>query len=92
MSDSDTMGDIFRAHQKERQAKRASNRQSGPEVLRAAGIQFQIKNDGAHLIVQARDHVIDYWPGTGKWQTRGHRFGVVGRGVRNLVRHIKEAP
>ncbi|WP_368640437.1 hypothetical protein ABRZ04_04280 [Castellaniella ginsengisoli] len=87
------MGDYWRdvkPDMKERsQRKRAANRKSGATILHAAGVPFESKNGGAHLIVQARDHVVDYWPGTGKWATRGHQFTLVGRGIAGLMQHIK---
>lgn len=69
--------------------KRAANRQNGATRLAAAGIQFESKNDGAHLIVQAKDHVVDYWPGTGKWITRNYRFTLTGRGIARLLKHLE---
>lgn len=88
------MGDFWRdvkpALKERSQQKRASNRQNGAAQLAAAGFLFESKNDGAHLIVQAKDHVVDYWPGTGKWMTRGSRFGVTARGIARLLQHLKE--
>lgn len=87
------MGDYWRdvtpALKERSQQKRASNRENGAARLTAAGIQFESKNDGAHLIVRTNDHVIDYWPGTGKWITRG-RAPKTGRGIARLLKHIKE--
>jgi len=87
------MGDYWRdvkPDMKERsQRKRAANRKSGAAILHAAGVPFEAKSGGAHLIVQAGDHVVDYWPGTGKWATRDHQFSIVGRGIAGLMQHIK---
>ena len=52
-------------------AKRASNRGNSAELLRAAGVEFESKNGGAHLIVTQGGMVFDFWPGTGKWCQRG---------------------
>lgn len=86
------MGEDFAAWRVVKQAKKASNRANSPEILRAAGIAFTTHNDGAHLIVSAPlGHLVDFWPGTGKWQTRGYRFALTGRGVHNLIQHLKDS-
>lgn len=64
-----------------------SNEASSSEYLRERGIPFVEKNDGAHLIVEGRECFIDFWPGTGKWNSR---CGKKGFGVRNLVAFIGE--
>lgn len=71
--------------------KRAANRQNGAARLAAAAIQFESKNDGAHLIVQGPGYVVDYWPGTGKWITRGCRFTLTGRGIARLIKHLESS-
>ena len=65
--------------------RRANNRASSPEVLRRHGVEFETKNDGAHLIVTMGDMVVDFWPGTGKFITRG-TSSKTGRGVFNLLK------
>lgn len=52
------VGDMFNALKAARQEKRASNRKSSPEVLKDAGISFESKNGGAHLIVP----LSETWP------------------------------
>jgi len=88
------MGDYWRdvkpALKERSQQKRASNRQNGAAQLLAAGFSFESRNGGAHLIVQAKDHVVDYWPGTGKWATRGFKFGLIGRGIARLLDHLRK--
>jgi hypothetical protein len=79
------MGEMFNALKKERQEKRVSNRESSAEYLRERGVPFEEKNFGAHLIVEGRECLIDFWPGTGKWNSR---CGKKGFGVRNLVAFI----
>lgn len=79
------VGDTFNALKKSRQDKRASNREQSPQMLEAAGILFEIKNMGAHLIVEGDQCYIDFWPGTGKWKSRN---GKEGFGVRNLINYI----
>lgn len=66
--------------------KRASNREKSTKRLEECGVQFESKNNGAHLIVQGSGCLIDFWPGTGKYRIRGGREG---RGVFNLLQTIK---
>lgn len=79
------IGEMFNALKKERQGKRADNRQSSAVYLQERGIPFESKNGGAHLIVEGRECFIDFWPGTGRWHSR---CGKKGFGVRNLVTFI----
>ena len=65
-----------------RREHKASLREQAPEELRRAGILFEVKNLGAHLIVEGRYGYIDFWPGTGKWSVRG---GKKGFGTANLI-------
>ena len=68
--------------------RRANNRTSTPEVLRQHGIAFDVRNDGAHLIVRHGGKIADLWPGTGKYRIRGaSRYR---RGVFNLLRDLKK--
>ena len=78
------LGDLFSARKAEQRQKRASNRESSAEILRSAGIDFERKNEGAHLIINAAV-IIDFWPGTGKWIARN---GARGRGVKSLIKWI----
>jgi hypothetical protein len=80
---SEELADTFRAMREHSQAKRRHNRASSLELLRAAGIKFESKNAGAHLIVAAR---YDFWPGTGLWMARGDK--TKHRGVRSLIARI----
>ncbi len=71
------------------QRRRANNREGSAEMLTGAGIAFETKNAGAHLIVRHAGRVVDFWPGTGKWIERG--TGLDKRGVRPLISHLKRA-
>ena len=79
------VSEMWSAYKAERQDKRANNRQSSAEYLSARGIHFTSHNDGAHLIVTGPTCFIDFWPGTGKWNSRD---GTKGFGVMNLAAHI----
>lgn len=63
--------------------RRRNNRENSADLLRQKGVEFESKNHGAHLIVEGRCCLIDFWPGTGKFITRNGRKG---RGVRNLIK------
>jgi len=88
--DDEDMGDMWRELKRISQEKRAKNREASPAILKAEGISFEEKNDGAHLIVKHNGHTVDFWPGTGKWITRGGRFMIKGRGVKKLIKHVNE--
>lgn len=79
MGDDYTMGEFWRDVNEARQEKRASNREDSAAMLTEAGIKFQAKNMGAHLIVSALGHTFEFWPGTGLWMERGktrRQYGV----------------
>ena len=79
------MKDVFNAMKEHSQEKRRTNRVQCTQALTKAGVMFEEKNNGAHLIVEGNDCFIDYWPGTGRWKTRN---GEKGFGVRNLISHL----
>lgn len=82
------MGQIFKEYNEERKAIRAKNRTTSAEVLTDNGIEFQAHNFGAHLVINADGHVIDFWPGTGLFIPRKSKKR--GRGVFNLLKFIEE--
>jgi hypothetical protein len=66
------IGEYWRARTAIDQEARAGKRGDADKLLTAAGVKFEWKNGGAHLIVHAPDgRVIDFWPGTSKWTIRG---------------------
>lgn len=82
--DDGTIWDAFKVRAQEQAKKRASNRDSSPELLKKAEIPFTVHNNGAHLVIRNNDFWIDFWPGTGLWHARipvDHH----GRGVFNLI-------
>ena len=79
------MGEVFKDIKEDSKKRRAGHREESPKFLQKAGIPFETKNMGAHLIVEGADCFIDFWPGTGKWIARN---GKQGFGVRNLIKHI----
>jgi hypothetical protein len=86
-ADEITDAELWKLHKEARQIKRQSNRERGAGLLQSEGIGFEIKNDGAHLIIKHGGRVVDFWPGTGKWIDRAkprHR-----RGVFDLLEWVK---
>jgi hypothetical protein len=84
MDDQLSTGDAFKILRAESQARRASNRERSTQRLLDAGIGFEMRNKGAHLIVLSR---VDFWPGTGLWRDRTTTSH--GRGLRTLLRHLE---
>ncbi|HEJ4320006.1 hypothetical protein PIGHUM_04436 [Pigmentiphaga humi] len=84
------MGDYWRdvrpAMKEESQRRRSSNRESSSRLLTEAGISFESKNEGSHLIVSGQGAVVDFWPGTGLWIVRGSKERR--RGVRQLITRL----
>ena len=75
-----SLGDAYRAINDVKKERRKMKRGSADQLLSAAGLKFEWKNLGAHLIVHAPDgRIIDFWPGTSLWIVRGdsvrHRGG-----------------
>ena len=92
------VGDTFRAvrDQKVEESKRRRGRyrERAPKVLEAAGLAFESKNAGGHLVVKKPDSGcwVDFWPGTGLWKVR-LRGNIKskqrrGRGIFNLLQFL----
>jgi hypothetical protein len=79
------MSDFWRDVKGAGQESRSRNRDSSPTILKEAGIAFETKNLGTHLIVTHGDKVVDFWPGTGLWHARR---GPKGRGVFRLISYL----
>ena len=82
------MIDLMRDLKKIKQEHRGNNRELAPELLKQAGISFESKNLGAHLIVSAGCSKIDFWPGTEKWISRGS-VKKRGFGIESLIKQIE---
>jgi len=80
------MGDIWNEQKEYGKKKRGDNRENAPTILFEHGIKFEAKNCGAHLIVEGKNCIIDFWPGTGKWILRKDTRNA-GRGIFNLIKH-----
>ena len=77
---------MWAAHKAASVTKQANNRRPLHICLQEAGIVYVTYNNGVHLIVEGKGCKIDFWPGTGKWNSRD---GTEGFGVRNLIAHIR---
>lgn len=89
MGDSlDDMIALSKARRAEKQASATDHRLNAPKRLQQAGISFQAKNGGAHLIVRHDGHTIDFWPGTALWIERGSSRRR--HGIRGLIKHLTE--
>lgn len=58
-----------------RDVERANNRLHNAKKLIEAGVPFESKRNGTHLVIRApsKDYlytVLDYWPGTERWTKR----------------------
>lgn len=85
----DDMGDYWRGMAEASKHKRAANRANSADLLRQAGVEFESKNGGAHLVVYGVDRTFDFWPGTGLWVVR--HSSDKRRGVRGLIKKAKGA-
>lgn len=86
--DDDDTSAMWRAHRERDQERRRERREEAPKALRAAGIRFDSRNDGAHLILSTTP-IIDFWPGTAQWTIRGSfkpRYG-----LKQLIDYCKTA-
>lgn len=82
--DDDSIWGAFKIRSQENAQKRAKNRQSSAELLKAKEVPYNVHNNGAHLVIRFGIFWIDFWPGTGLWHARipvDHH----GRGVFNLI-------
>ena len=75
---------LYEGMAEQSQEKRAKNRERSAQLLIDRGVEFETKNDGAHLIVKTKYGPVDFWPGTGKFIPRP--AGRSGRGVFNLLK------
>lgn len=86
-----TDGELFKAWDKQKQEKRAGNRESSLMLIHKSGAGYTSHNAGAHIVVTCAHGIIDFWPGTGKYITRKWKngFTLTGRGVRDVLQLIE---
>ena len=78
--------EVYSELRKRSQVKKQENRANSVRFLDAKHIKYQIKNNGAHVIILGEE-LVDYWPGTGLWHTRVSK--TKGRGIRPLLSHLQ---
>ena len=83
------MAEVFNAYREVKKAKRARNIEQSTALLNMAGVFFDSKNAGAHLVVWAGNYDVDFWPSTGLWVVRGGD-GQRRRGVRKLIDFVEQ--
>lgn len=83
------MGDVFNEMRAEAKKKRADNTVRSTALLQRAGVLFTVKNGGAHLVVLAGPHEVDFWPSTGLWIVRGQK--AKRGGVRKLIEFVERS-
>lgn len=81
------MTDDFRALKQHNKDRRADNTKANTETLKLAGVVFESKNNGAHLIITGSKGKVDFWPNNGKWRDR---IGRHGRGVIGLLERLSQ--
>lgn len=83
------LGETFAAWAEVKREKRASNTVHSTALLTGAGVIFDRHNGGAHLVVMAGPHTVDFWPSTGLWIVR--KQGTKRRGVRKLIAFVEQS-
>lgn len=48
--------------------RKQTMRKNVPEILKAKGVVFESKSNGALLLVKHASVLISYWPGAGRWE------------------------
>lgn len=70
---------------------RHDNIQRAMEALGRAGIAFESRNGGSHLLVSHNGLRVEFAPGTGNWWLNEHN-AYRGRGCKELIRFLTERP
>ena len=85
------IAEVFSEANRISKSKRAYNRKQAPKILAEHNIEYESKNNGAHLILFGHRYAIDFWPGTGKWQCREEE-NAYGRGIFEMIDYIRGLP
>lgn len=85
------IGEIFAATKEQRKheskCRKRNNMNGSMVMLGENGINYESKNNGAHLIVSHKGKTADLWPSTGKFNIRGDSRYF--RGVRLLIKILR---
>ena len=67
--------------------QRAERRLRATDALTDAGIAFETRNNGAHLILHHHGITVDVWPSTGRWKARRSSIWE-GRTIESLLKNL----
>ena len=83
------LGEMFRDMKEFKREKKESNLAWSVSHPKELGIDFEDK--GYHLVVRHNDHVVDFWPSTGKYSFRikGSNKRKYSRGVRKMIKELE---
>lgn len=79
------MGDDFREMRARKKERHEINKERATAALIQAGIRFESKNDGEHLIIGGGAY--ELWPSSTRWRARGERR--IYLGVERLIKRIQ---
>ena len=86
---SDTIED-YKAMKTMASSERRLRRELAQRVLETdVEISFSSHNQGAHLILVGKAASADFWPGTGKWHTRGGKPFKGYGGIEQVLEYVK---
>jgi hypothetical protein len=68
---------------------RRAQHEKAARQLADAGIKFEVRNDGAHLLIEHQGIRVEFWPGSGAWRTAS---GYSAAGTRELVQFLTDRP
>lgn len=83
----DSGGDFWKFHKLHSQQHRAEKREEGPKLLKEYGVEFVVKNNGAHILI-GKPVVANFWPGTGRWTSADNSNN--GQGINGMIAWLKK--
>lgn len=81
------MGDVFRAMRDSRKEINRARFENIHANLSSIGFDYEIKNEGHHVIFTVGKVKFDFWPSTGKFMSRNN--GKRGVGLNRLINIMK---
>lgn len=76
-------GELYRMMREESAEKRRINLEKSTQILREAGVSFESRNEGVHLIIRTDAGKVNFYPSTGRYNG-----ALDGRGVFNLLKDL----
>ena len=80
--------EMWREHRSNKKEKKELNRQYSMAVLNTNCLDFEIFNDGYHVVIHHLEKVFDFYPTTGVWWDRQNKKKQ--RGVDALIKYIAD--